>query len=122
MDTEEKKENSLPSKTAHEVPSSPDQRLPTVIEGQNGKTRKLFQKAVLKKMKTGKINGDLQTRQMINLVRDLSNQDDLIEGQPEVTHILHKLVKFAEERRATHAASQEHFERLNAKFFGPVLS
>ena len=82
--------------------------------------QKIFKDAVLKKMSQHKKN-DAQTKQVLNLVRDLSNQDDLIEGQPEITHILHKLVKFSEERRATHAASQEHFEGLNAKFFWPSI-
>ena len=91
------------------------------VERGKEKTRRLFEQAVKKKMKNDKKNEDSQTRQILNLVRDLSNQDDLIEGQPEVTHILHKLVKFAEERRATHAASQEHFEGLNAKFFWPSI-
>tara|TARA_B110000285_G_scaffold156849_1_gene174996 strand:+ start:10304 stop:11206 length:903 start_codon:yes stop_codon:yes gene_type:complete len=61
------------------------------------------------------------TNSILALVRDLSSQDDKIPNNPEITHVLKKLVKFAEERRSTHAASQRHFDKLNAIFFWPSI-
>ena len=57
----------------------------------------------------------------MDLVRGLSNQDDIIPNNPELSFVLKKLVKFAEERRATHAASQRHYDKLNAIFFWPSI-
>jgi hypothetical protein len=65
---------------------------------------------------------DRETNNILALVRGLSDQDDTIPDQPEITFVLKKLVKFAEERRATHAASQRHFDRLNAVFFWPSIA
>jgi len=64
---------------------------------------------------------DRETNNILNLVRGLSNQDDIIPNNPELSFVLKKLVKFAEERRATHAASQRHYDKLNAIFFWPSI-
>ncbi len=66
-------------------------------------------------------SGDRETNNILELVRSFSNQEDDIPGSPELTFVLKKLVKFAEERRATHAAGQKHFDRLNATFFWPSV-
>jgi hypothetical protein len=58
---------------------------------------------------------------MSDLIRNMSSNDDIIEGAPNISLILHKLVKFTEERRATHAESQHYFARLNAFFFWPSI-
>ena len=58
---------------------------------------------------------------MSDLIRNMSSNDDIIEGSPNISLILHKLVKFTEERRATHAESQHYFARLNAFFFWPSI-
>jgi hypothetical protein len=71
--------------------------------------------------KKRKIAKDKNTQDVLDLVRNLSNQDDSIKGQPELTLILKKLVRFSEERRETHSASQQHFDRLNSWFFWPSL-
>lgn len=71
--------------------------------------------------KKRKIAKDKNTQDVLELVRNLSNQDDSIKGQPELTLILKKLVRFSEERRDTHSASQQHFDRLNSWFFWPSL-
>jgi hypothetical protein len=62
-----------------------------------------------------------ETNNMVELIRSLSNQDDIIPNNPEITFVLKKLVKFAEERQSTHAVSQRHFHRLNAVFFWPSI-
>jgi hypothetical protein len=62
-----------------------------------------------------------ETNNILELVRGLSNQEDDISGSPELTFVLKKLVKFAEERWATHAASQKYFDKLNASFFWPSI-
>ena len=36
---------------------------------------------------------------MSDLIRNMSSNDDIIEGSPNISLILHKLVKFTEERR-----------------------
>ena len=80
--------------------------------------RKHIKKQIDKKRK---VNTDKHTQDVLELVRNLSNQDDSIEGQPELSLILKKLVRFSEERRETHSASQQHFDRLNSWFFWPSL-
>jgi len=62
-----------------------------------------------------------ETNSILALVRGLSSQDDKIPNNPEITYVIKKLVKFAEERRSTHAASQRHFDKLNALFFWPSI-
>ncbi len=47
---------------------------------------------------------DRETNNILALVRGLSDQDDNIPEHPEITFVLKKLVKFAEERRSTPAA------------------
>jgi len=75
-----------------------------------------------KKRKQASTSRDRETNNILALVRGLSDQDDNIPDHPEITFVLKKLVKFAEERRATHAASQRHFDKLNAVFFWPSIA
>jgi hypothetical protein len=75
----------------------------------------------IEKKKNKVAAGDSETNNILELVRGLSNQEDDISGSPELTFVLKKLVKFAEERRATHAASQKHFDRLNSTLFWPSI-
>ena len=84
------------------------------------KSIELLRKHIKKQIdKKRKVNTDKHTQDVLELVRNLSNQDDSIEGQPELSLILKKLVRFSEERRETHSASQQHFDRLNSWFFWP---
>ena len=61
------------------------------------------------------------TAHVLELVRNLSNQGEHIEGDPGMSFVISKLLKFSEERRSTHSASQRHFDRLNAVFFWPSI-
>jgi hypothetical protein len=72
-------------------------------------------------LKNTKIKNMSRATRVSRLVRDLSNSDDVIEGNPHATRVLKKLVRFAEEKRATHIASENHFATLNAVFFWPSI-
>ena len=65
---------------------------------------------------------DVQTNRILELVRTMSNQDETIKGSPEVAYVLTKLIKFTDERSATHAASQEYYKKMNAIFFWPGIA
>ncbi len=65
---------------------------------------------------------DVQTNRILELVRTMSNQDETIKGCPEVAYVLTKLIKFTDERSATHAASQEYYKKMNAIFFWPGIA
>ena len=55
---------------------------------------------------------DVQTNRILELVRTMSNQDETIQGCPEVAYVLTKLIKFTDERSATHAVSQEYYKKI----------
>ena len=65
---------------------------------------------------------DRDTSNILNLVRNLSNQEVDLPSLPDVSFGLKKLIRFSEERRATHAASQQHFIQMNAIFFWPSIA
>jgi len=68
------------------------------------------------------IRTDRDTSNILNLVRNLSNQEVDLPSLPDISFGLKKLIRFAEERRATHSASQQHFIKLNAVFFWPSIA
>ena len=83
--------------------------------------REHIQQEIINKRARAESYRDRETNNILDLVRGLSNQDDIIPNNPELSFVLKKLVKFAEERRATHAASQRHYDKLNAIFFWPSI-
>ena len=110
-----------PAASASGVRSGPIEKTPLKNVNRK-KSIELLRKHIKKQIdKKRKVNTDKHTQDVLELVRNLSNQDDSIEGQPELSLILKKLVRFSEERRETHSASQQHFDRLNSWFFWPSL-
>ena len=83
--------------------------------------REHIKQEIINKRERTESSRDRETNNILDLVRGLSNQDDIIPNNPELSFVLKKLVKFAEERRATHAASQRHYDKLNAIFFWPSI-
>ena len=57
------------------------------------------------------------------LLRGLSSDEEtIIKGEPELSFVLQKLVRFTDERKATHNASRSYFDKLNTYFFWPGIA